>query len=107
MTVNDQATGTDSFSVVSNVVTPVPPTPIQPATPTKRRASGRVDFPGGVTVSPLGYRPLSGDHPIHVEGFGWMTVGIAQQYAASLAGAVAEVRAEEGREAAKEAGLRP
>lgn len=106
MTVNDSAAASDSFGVVSTPA-PIEPAQIQPATPTKRRPSGRVDFPGGVTVSPLGYRPLSGNHPIHVEGFGWMTVGVAEQYAASLAGAVAAVREEEGREAAKEAGLRP
>jgi hypothetical protein len=94
MTVNDSAQASDGFGVVSTPV-PAEPAPIVPADPLRRKASGRVQFPGGVFVE----APSDGaSRPIYLDHFGWMTRETAVQVAASLAGAVAEVQRQETRE---------
>jgi hypothetical protein len=100
MTVNESATASDGFGVAKSVA--IEPNIIHgdhcltPAAPTKRRRSGRVDFPGGVCVS--------GPHVpeqmrIYIDGLGWVTTGMAKAYAASLAGAVIEAERQAKQEA--------
>jgi hypothetical protein len=108
MTVNDSAKASDGFGVVSTPVptesAPIVLCPISPADPLRRKANGQVHFPGGVTVVTPGEQrsDLHGrNHTIYLNGFGWMTQATAVQVAASLAGAVAEVKRQETREAGR------
>jgi hypothetical protein len=99
MTVNDSAHASDGFGVVSTPV-PAEPAAIIPADPLRRKASGEVHFPGGVSTS-ASAASVGDSHTIHLNHFGWMTPAIATQVAASLAGAVAEVQRQQSREAGR------
>jgi hypothetical protein len=78
----DQAKASDDFGVVMTAA------PIEPAKPTKRRADGGVIFPAGVALLP----PDHGDHPIYIGApvQSSLSIGVARQLVAALAGAVAE-----------------
>jgi hypothetical protein len=78
----DQAKATDDFGVTME------PAPIEPAKPVKRRSDGGVVFPSGVALLPL----HQGDHPIYIGApvQSSLSIGVARQLVAALAGAIAE-----------------
>ncbi len=84
---NDSAKAADTFGVTQS---------IPPNSPSKRRPSGAVEFPSGVT--------LMADGDIHVRGFGTLTEGVATQISASLAGAVIERGRQRDQDARRRAG---
>ena len=85
--IRDTGAGSDTFGVAQTIA----PTPAS-----RRRPSGRVDFPGGVTL----VNPESrGTTPIHVHGLGFISPGVAGTLAGSLAGALVELAAQQAREA--------